>query len=278
LLGLGLGRGAIQARLASGAYRGTCPGVYGVGPERKDPPALAWAAVLACGDGALLSHASALSLWGMISYWDLPLHLTVAGDRRPRGVTVHRCRTLTASDRRVRLSIPVTSPARTLLDIASDTAPRRLSRLVNDARRARLLALAELTDVLGRNPYHPGTKHLMQFTDRPANPTRSTFEDDFLAFVRRYGLPVALINHVVLGHERDAVYPEQKVIVELDGWEFHKDRLSFNADRARDKRALQAGWVTVRITYDGLHEAPDDEAATLRAILDDRGAQGPPAA
>jgi hypothetical protein len=268
LLDLGLGRGAIRARLGSGAFDAVFSGVYALAPRRTDPVARAAAAVLACGPGAVLSHASAAALWEMTREWpSLPEVTITAGDRRPTGIIAHRCRTLTRPDSRHHRGIWATSPARTVLDIAPTTPSRQLTRIVNDFRRSGHLHLATLTDLLERCPTHPGTRYLRPFAEDRTEPTRSGFEDDFRVFAARYGFPTPLINTKVLGREVDALFPNHKLIVELDGWEFHKDHQSFNDDRANDADALKYGFATMRITEDRVRETPDAEAQRLQEIL-----------
>jgi hypothetical protein len=268
LLSLGLGAGAIKARLSNGSFVVRYPAVYCLAPARTDPPALAAAAVLACGPEAVVSHASAAYLWGFVSRWQPTLEVTlISGDRRPRRIRVHRCKSLTPRDITRQRGIPVTSRARTILDIAPRLTQKALTRLVNDARRAGHLHPATFQDILDRNPYHPATKLLRPFAEDLANPTRSTFEDEFLAFAAEYGLPTPQVNVRLHGHEVDALFPEQHLIVECDGWEFHRDRTAFEDDRERDAENLKHGYATVRVTKDRLRGAPNREAERLKEIL-----------
>jgi hypothetical protein len=269
LLELGLTAGGVDRRLRNGSLVTRYPGVYCQAPARQDPPALATAAVLAGGPHAVLSHASAAHLWGFQPRWPRIPELTLTdGDRRPRGIHIHRCSTLTRRDITRQLGIRVTTPARTALDLAPRLTTKARSRLVNDARHEGYLHLASLQDVLDRNPYHPGTKWLRQFVQDPTNPTRSPLEDDFLSFIKKYRLPTPQINVHPNGREVDAFFPDHKLIVELDGWEYHKHREAFEDDRERDAENLKHGLGTIRITRERLTEAPDREAARLQRILD----------
>jgi hypothetical protein len=117
-------------------------------------------------------------------------------------------------------------------------------------------------------PYHPGTKLLRPFVDDPANPTASHLEDLFRAFIKKYDLPVPIINFNLRRKQPDAYFPEHNLIVELDGWHFHKDRQAFETDRERDAENLRHGIVTIRITEQRLTTDPDREAARLKEILD----------
>lgn len=264
---MGVPVGLIDGRLRSGRLVAVHAGVYAVGPRRDDALARAAAAVLACGPTAVLSHVSAASLWGLRRYWVFPLEVTAQSDRKRPGIRTHQSTTLAAADRRRHLGIWVTSPARTVLDIAPTTHGRQLTRMVNDARRAGLLSLAQMTDLLERCPRAPGVRYLRPFVELPMNPTRSGFEDDFQTFCRRFGLPMASVNTSVNGREADAVFEAEKLIVEVDGWDFHNDRTAFADDRERDAEALRAGYATIRITSDRLTDTPDREAERLWEIL-----------
>jgi hypothetical protein len=142
--------------------------------------------------------------------------------------------------------------------------------VVNDARRDGHLRPDALNDILDRNPLHPGTKLLKAFADSPHNPTNSGFEDDFLAFTEKYDLPTPLINATVNGKQVDAYFPDHNLIVECDGWDFHKDRQAFESDRERDAHQLVHGIGTVRLTRDRFDTTPDREAARLQTILSQR--------
>lgn len=264
LLALGMGADAIAYRVRIGRLIPVYAGVYAVGYVRRTPVERSCAAVLACGEHAALSHGSAASLWGFSKHWGAPFEVTAPTIRIRRGIKVHRSRTLARRDVTRQLGIRVTTPARTVLDTAPRMTGKRLSRFVNDALRTPYLHVAELADVLNRNPNHPGTKRILPYVRAPTN---SPLEDDFLEFARRYGLPKPTTNTYLLGYEIDVLYPRERVIVEVDGYEFHSDRDSFERDRKRDVVMLAAGVVTVRTTKDRMQEEPVQEAGRLRSIL-----------
>ena len=268
LLALGLNDVAINYRHRVGRLYRQHPGVYSVGCRAITPLERAMAAVLACGPTAVLSHGSALALWGIWKRWDTPFETTVVADRRPKGIRVHRVRTLDRRDATRQQGIPVTTLARALLDMAPRMNARALTRAVNDARLQHHLGVSALLDVIERNPGHRGRGTLEVVlglaTERP---TRSAFEDDFPAFCKRHDLPHPQMNAVVCGHEVDALFPEAKVIVELDGWAFHSSRTSFEGDRRRDADTLAAGFATLRITWDRYEQDPGGEALRLKQIL-----------
>ncbi len=117
-----------------------------------------------------------------------------------------------------------------LLDVAPGNADRQLTRMVNDARRGGKLYTGQLRDLVDHCPRQPGARHLRPFVERPRHPTRSEFEDRFVAFEDEYGLPEPTVNARCNGHEVDALFPVQRLIVELDGWDFHNDRNAFETD------------------------------------------------
>ena len=173
---------------------------------------------------------------------------------------------LATNDVRIHFGIRVTSPARTLLDCAPRMGVRALTRAVNDARIARRLRMLDLVDVVKRNPHHPGAARLAPLLGTGA-PTRSPLEDKFLRFCKRFGLPRPNVNTTVGGHEVDAFFEAERVIVELDGYESHSDPSTFESDRERDAHALASGLPTIRITEKRLDNAPAREAERLHAIL-----------
>ncbi len=263
---VGLSRGQIAYRVKIGRLHRVHCGVYAVGRPPRTALEHASAAVLACGPGAALSHRSALALWGL-GRWPKRHHVLVPGDRRPPGISVHRARGLARSDRRTNQGIRTTSPARTLLDCAPALTEKALARAVNDARLARLIRVKDLSDVAERFPHHRGTPLLIPFIAAKGGPTRSEWEDAFPAFCRRYGLPDPGLNAIVAGHEVDALFPEEKLIVELDSWAHHSTRESFESDRNRDADTLAVGHNTVRITWERMRGQPAKEAARLDQIL-----------
>ncbi|MGH2892158.1 MAG: hypothetical protein ACRDPM_02655, partial [Solirubrobacteraceae bacterium] len=243
-----------------------------------DPQALIHAAVLAGGPDAVASHASAGWLWGFLPHHEHPPEIALTTwDRRPRHILTHRCPLLKPRDVTRQRGVSTTTPARTTLDLAPRLTKKALTRLFNDQLRAGgYLRPAALQDILARNPLHPGTKLLTPFVNSPHNPTNSGFEDDFLAFVAKYGLPTPEINFPFNGRQLDAFWPRYGVIVELDGWEFHKHKEAFEEDRERDTDHLDHGLSTVRITKHRFTHTPDHEAARLIRILRRAGWQARP--
>ena len=126
-----------------------------------------------------------------------------------------------------------------------------LRRGVNAALRAKIMTRGHISELLLRCPTHPGTKRLKPFAEQTLQaPTRSGFEDDFLAFCARYDIPEPRVNTRVGPYEVDAYFAAQNLIVELDGWDFHNDRETWARDRERDAEAYTDGIGTVRITWE----------------------------
>jgi hypothetical protein len=240
-------------------------GVYAVGHQQRTAIALAMAAVLACGPDAVLSHDSAAAVWGIRTWPSLP-EVTAPHHRRRKGIRSHRSDTLTHFDIRRHRNIRVTSPSRTILDIQTRLTDPQLVRAVNQLRLEEHLRATELRRLLDRSP------RINNLIDPNENPTRSDLEDRFTVFCREYGLPRPIRNARLFGHEVDALFEEEKLIVETDGWEFHQARSSFESDRERDAIAAEHGYLTVRVTDARLTNTPAREATRLHRILEQRRA------
>jgi hypothetical protein len=208
-----------------------------------------------------------MALWGLLKRWETPLQVTVTGDRRPNGIEVHRVSSLNRRDLTKQLGIRVTSLARTLLDCAPELSKRTLKRAIDDARLSHHLELPALADVIERCPNHVGRTRLRAFVDSSSGPTRSEFEQAFVAFCACFGLPEPRMAATVAGYEVDALFEAEQVIVELDGWRYHSGRDAFERDRERDADTLAAAFVTVRITWARMIGTPGRETDRLHAIL-----------
>ena len=236
LMAIGLEAHAIAYRVRIGRLHRLHRGVYAVGHRSASPLSAAIAAVLACGETAVLSHRSAAALWGIVPRWPNPVEVTARVRRTHRGIEVHRSRTLTEADVTRHHGIWVTRPERTLLDLADVVPDRELVRAQNEAYVLRLTTPSALAAVLDRHPGRPTSRltHERDFT-------RSHLEDAFRRFVRRYRLPVPEFNQRVAGYEVDAVWRERRLVVELDGFAFHATRGAFERDRERDAALWKPG-------------------------------------
>jgi hypothetical protein len=267
LLALGLDDKAIAYRVKIGRLYRVHRGVYAVGRPPRTPLERASAAILACGTGAAVSHSSAMALWGYWKRWEMPIEVLVVGDRRVPGIRVHTSRTLRRRDLTVQLGIRTTTVARTIFDISPRLNDASLKRNVNKALTSRWLNESDLVEVVTRLGHLPPARRIAPLLGLSGTPTRSGWEDDFPEFCAAHGLPTPIMGPVICGYVVDAVFPAEKVIVELDSWEFHKTRIAFETDRERDAETLAHGYITLRITWDRIDGTPAREARRLRTIL-----------
>ncbi|HUY59518.1 MAG TPA: hypothetical protein VMV16_07390 [Solirubrobacteraceae bacterium] len=215
---------------------------------------------------------SAAAHWRLYTHWVYPLQLISPLQRRIPGLTVHRCTTLLRRDIRVRDGVRVTSPARTLLDLAPHLDERTLHRFHNELRMRRLINNAQLLDVADRNPTHAGAIRLRELAGASTGEAkRSGWEGDWPRFAKRHKLPPYEMNVHVAGERVDVLFTPKRLVVELDGWDTHGTRLAYEVDRGRDAEILaRTGIPTMRITYSGFHRQPAVQAARITAILDRR--------
>jgi very-short-patch-repair endonuclease len=232
-------------------------------------------AVLGCGPGAVLSHRSAAALWGLRPSSRPLIDVTTSRRlrRRPSGIDTHIAVSLQPRDTSRRRGIPCTTAARTLLDLAGVIDRGGLERTCDQAEALRVLDCRDLGDVLARAGGRRGVRTLRAvLAERePGRATRSELEAKFLALCSDGGLPrprtnsrVALEGHSI---EVDFLWPQQRLVAEVDGYRFHATRSGFEHDRSRDRRLLIAGYRVVRFTWRQLSEDPDDVIATIRALL-----------
>jgi very-short-patch-repair endonuclease len=226
------------------------------------------AATLAVGHGALLSHYPAAVLWGLRPARPGPIDVTVPGrETRDRdGIRTHVAH-LHTRDAMRREGIPVTSPARTLLDLATTATQRDLDRAVEEAQIHRLASDHALNEQFSRYPRHRGTAALRKAIRTDPSLTRSEAERRLLELIRAARLLMPEANARLNGYEVDFLWREQRLIVEVDGYAFHSSRRSFERDRRRDADMAAAGWRVVRVTWRQLTEEPEAVIAALAAAL-----------
>ena len=268
LLAAGLASEAIRYRTAHNRLHRLHNGVYAVGFIPAAPLPRAMAAVLAGGPGAVLSHRSAAALWDL-GRWTTPIELTAPAKHARRGIHCHQC-VLSREDTTTNYAIPVTTPARTLIDLADVLDDRALTRATNEAQVRRLVTPEQIAEQVSRSPARRAQTRLSLNPHAHNAPTRSVLEDRFLELLKEHGLPAPAVNQHVNGHEVDALWPRQRLIVELDGRAFHDHAIAFERDRARDATLLAAGYRVMRITWARLTHDPAAEAKTLRALLQQR--------
>jgi very-short-patch-repair endonuclease len=270
LLSAGIGAGAIETRLKRHQLHRLHRGVYAVGHTALVPHAREMAAVLACGPGAALSHRSAASMWELLGAYNGLIDVTVGrSNRRRPGLRVHRSRSLAPEDLQQLHGIPVTSPARTLLDLAEGAPHRDLERAVDEATARRLTTHAALVAAVERFHGRRGTRRLRELLTRAEGPafTRSEGEERFLALIREASLPAPEVNVRVNGHLVDFVWRASGLVVEVDGYRFHSSRVAFERDRRRDAELNAAGFRVIRITWRQLVEEPTAVVARLAQAL-----------
>ena len=273
LLAAGLDKSAISRRLRAGTLHRMYRNVYSVAPPSLLRPEARWrGAVLACGEGAALSHRSAAALWGLLEErWDV---VDVTTPRRGRkgteGIRLHRTRRLADEEVVVVRGVPVTTVERTLLDLADVVSLRVLRRAARQAEVLQLPVGSPRSKAHGRR----GAPSLGALSLQRAELalTRSELESRFLRLCRRFGLPRPEVNVIIEGRERDFAWRDARLVVEVDGHATHGTRFAFEDDRRRDLALVRAGWRVVRFTYAQIAFDTADVAAAIRDLLD----VGPP--
>jgi very-short-patch-repair endonuclease len=215
------------------------------------------AAVLACGDGAVLSHQAAAELWNIRRRGRGRPYLEVAvprsnGSRRRTGIVVHRIPTMRLDEVTARHLIPVTTAARTILDLASRLPFRQLERMVDEAERLELCRERDLRAVAAVHPGQAGSGALSRLLSQHAlgtTATRNEFEELVLAICRRHRLAQPEVNVPLLGYVVDFLWRDARLVVEADGRATHGTRRAFQEDRDRDSRLAVAGYLVVRFTW-----------------------------
>ncbi len=231
------------------------------------------AAVLACGDEALLSRRTAAELWCLLEPSSKALEVSrPGGGVGPKTVIVHRC-VVPEDERDVVEGIPVTSVCRTVCDLAAVVSRSRLERAFNEMEVSGLTDRLSIPDLMRRYPRRPGTVALRSLLEegQRCGVTRSELEERFLALLAEHALPRPRLNADLRLHDRfvkpDAIWGDARLIVELDGRAVHGTRRAFERDRKRDRLLLAEGWRVVRITWRQLRDEPEGVVADLRALL-----------
>jgi predicted transcriptional regulator of viral defense system/very-short-patch-repair endonuclease len=269
---LGFSERSVSRAVSAGRLHRMHRGVYAVGHTDLSPHGECLAAVLAVGPGALLSYYSAGWLWGIWRGSPKPIHVTASVPRHhpaPTGVVRHRARNLADDDRAFVDGIPVTSVARTLLDLAWKLSGDQLRRALERAEDLGLLDLDELRAIVARNRGHHGAKRLRLALDTygPRRFTRSEFERRFVDHLVRSGLPRPVTGWNEVGYELDVYWPDLDFGIELDTYETHGTRDAFERDHDRDLALIMAGIETIRISERQFLRAPDAIAAYVATLL-----------
>lgn len=291
LLVAGVPQHVVDYRVGKRRLHPVYPGVYRLGPVRARF-SREMAAVLACGDGAVVSHGSAATLWGLrpdpgpgraparerrgggggrAQIVDVSIR---HGCRSPGpGVRVHRIATLESAEITTTHGIPVTAPPRTILDVGAYCGVRELERMVATAERRGLASRRQIAALVARFPRRRGTRALRSLLAQEAGAgfVRSEAESLLQALVRKAGLESPRTNVVVHGYEVDSLWPQARLVVEIDGFAFHSSRAAFERDRDRDSALTGAGYRVIRVTWRQLKAAPEVFLVRLAQALARRG-------
>ncbi|HEU4393778.1 MAG TPA: type IV toxin-antitoxin system AbiEi family antitoxin domain-containing protein [Solirubrobacterales bacterium] len=243
---LGIDKHAIHKRVQAGRLHRLHHGVYAVGHRAPSREREWMAAVLACGKGAAISHGSAAALWGLLRPIGGPIDVSIpthTGRGRRRGIRLHRCTSLRAGQVTEHRGIPATTPARTIADIDGVLPPYLVRRATRQAEIFRFQLDVE--------------------TDR----TRSDLERDFLQLCRRHGVPPPEVNVKIGPWTVDFLWRGERLAVEADFYDYHRGRVAFQDDRARELDLRRRGFDVRRFSELQVNEQPAEIAADLRDAL-----------
>jgi hypothetical protein len=261
----------IDRRISTGVLFPLHRAVYAIGHDLLSQRGRWLAAVLACGPKALLSHRSAAALHGLLPAPGRSAHVTAARTTRRSspGIRVHRARHLREGDRALIDRIPVTSVARTLMDLAVSTDHHTLARAFEEADRLRILRLAELEELRARSHGHHGMRLFDAVLSNHTMPADllSELEKLFLELCQDHAIPAPSSNVLVEGHKVDFHWHAERVVVELDGWAYHRTRVSHERDHAQTTELELAGYEVLRFTYRQVTDQPDRVIARVRRAL-----------
>jgi predicted transcriptional regulator of viral defense system/very-short-patch-repair endonuclease len=269
LLEFGFTQKAIVHRIRTGRLHPLYRGVYVVGRPELTRHGKWMAAVLSCGDQAVLSHASAAALWGIRDKEGRQIEISVPGDRSPRhpGIRVHRRAALTARDVTKRHGIPVTTPACTLIDIAPRLDDRQRETAINEADKLDLIDPERLRKELDRRPGRAGTKPLKKVLDRHSFVLTTTeLERLFAPIAKRAGLPKPETQAWVNGFRVDFYWPDLGLVVEVDSLRYHRTPAQQARDVVRDQVHAVGELIPLRFTYAQVAFEPGYVEGTVRAV------------
>jgi very-short-patch-repair endonuclease len=248
LIGAGLSTSTISRSVESGRLHRIHRGVYAVGHPGLSLYGRWLAAALAYGDRAAVSHRSAAELWGLLQPIDSPIDISVPGDggrARRSGLRLHRRTALPPAAMTRRYGIPVTKPAQTIVDLRGAVPPRELRRAIRQA------------NVLG----------LPIGSEASRDRTRSELEREFLHLCRKYGLPAPEVNVRIGPHLVDFFWRERRLVVETDGFRYHRGRQAFEDDRSRDLDLRSLGCDVLHFSYRQVSREPKRVVATVHDAL-----------
>lgn len=274
LLDAGITERMIGKRIAVGHLVKLHRGVYAVGHTHLRIEGFWLAAVLAVGDRAALSHRDAAGLHGLRPSNRTRIDVSTTNERKPTAkIHVHGRRLLAARDVTNVQGIPVTTVARTLVDLAEVVAGDALRKALSEAERQGTLDVTGIEAAIGRLRGRRGASiaklrsALADLKHHGTQLTRSRLEDRLLPLLDAHDLPRPATNAYVEGYEGDAVWRRERLVVELDGWDTHKTRRAFQHDRTKANTLTNAGWTVLRFTHDDLVRRPEVVVAGVSEAL-----------
>jgi very-short-patch-repair endonuclease len=275
LLALGLTSSAIGRKVDAGRLHVIHRGVYAVGHTAITQRGRWMAAVLASGDGAVLSHRSATALFGIWGSGAGEIHVTVPRKSRSQRSIRRHFSMLPDDECEVVDGIPVTWAARAVLDLAGEKGEAAAESALREMEYLGIYGAVSLPVLLGRYPKHRGTpmcrEALERLRDDPGGRVRSDLEERFISFLDANQIPRPRLNAwLSVGEDRyqvDCLWPEARLIAELDGWRSHGTKRAFGKDRKRDRRLGADGYRVVRITEEQIRTEPAQLAADLQSSV-----------
>jgi hypothetical protein len=266
LLAAGISKEEIRRRIQKGTLLVVHRGVYRVGHRAPSIEARYLAAVLACGDGAVLSGEAAGYLWGLVKGTAPPPEVTAPTTRRIRGVRTRRARRRD-TEATTRNGIPITTVPRTLVDLSSLLSSDDLARACHEAGVLHGTTPRHVEDTLRNRPNTPGAKQLRRVMHGDVHVTLSRLERRFLQRLGEAGLPSPVTNKPAGGRRVDCRWPDHHLTVELDSYRYHGSRHAWETDRRREREAYARGDDFRRFTYGDVYERPEAMLAELRNAL-----------
>ena len=266
LVAAGWDRDAIKRALRAGWLRPLFRGVYAAGHTALRREGWWMAALLVCGEDAALSHRSAAAKWRLRRGDVAPIHLTSPGarGRKHDAIVLHQ---IPLGERDVITfdGLRITAPARTIVDATTGLPPRARRELIE---RAQDVGHFDSERIRAAAHNRRGVRNLVDLLDLlepDADNARSHLERLFLPLTRALARP--LVNHEIAGRKRDFVFPDQRLVVEVDGYAYHSSRTAMRRDRARDRELTALGWRPARFTYEEVAFEPDEVRQDLRLLI-----------
>jgi very-short-patch-repair endonuclease len=277
LCGLGVTKGMIQRRVAAGRWERMNPRVFRIAGAPESWRQSLRAATLGWGDGAVASHRSAAALWRLARFEPGPIELTVPRLRhRAVPVIVHR-NVLFEADVVIREAIPVTTPARTLIDIASVCPPDAVEEAFDDALRRKMISIPRMRwrlDEIEGGGGRPGVSLMRSLVEARAEGivSQSVLETRLLRVMMRAGIPKPVSQFQIRDGDEliaivDFAFVAEKVAVEADGYRWHSGRIKWQDDLTRRNRITSLGWRVIHVTWDDLRVRPVEVIDSINLAL-----------